>query len=82
MGELIDSVMLAFHEFDAMNFGWITLLMPCFDNVITCHGDNDYAIQHVGKEKRLCDGTLPNFLIPSDESLEVFDMMEGAAWEC
>ena len=74
--------MLAFHEFDVMTFnsGWITL-MTCFDNVITCHdGDNDYAIQHIGKEKRLCNGTLPNFLtIPSDKSLEVFDMMEGAA---
>ena len=40
---------------------------------------HDYAIQHTGKEKRLRDGMLPNFLIPSDESLEVFDMMEGAA---
>jgi hypothetical protein len=63
-----------------LNFGWITLML-CFDkNVITHHGDNDYAILHMGKEKRLCDsGTLANFLIPSDESLEVFDMMEGAA---
>ena len=78
--DVVDSVMLAFNEFDAMtlNFGWITL-MTCFDDVITCHGDNDYAIQHIGKEKRLRDGTLPDFLIPSDEALEVFDMMEGAA---
>ena len=53
--------------------------MTCFDDVITCHGDNDYAIQHIRKEKRLRNGTLPDFLIPSDESLEVFDMMEGAA---
>ena len=30
--------MLAFDEFDVMtlNFEWITL-MPCFDDVITCH---------------------------------------------
>ena len=35
----------------------------------------------LGKEKRPCNNmTLPNFLIPSDESLEVHDdMMEGAA---
>ena len=44
---------------------------------ITCHGDNDYAILHMQKEKRLCDGTLPNLRIPSDEALEVFDMMGG-----
>ena len=46
--KLIESVMLAFHDFDAItfNFGWITL-MTCFDEVITCHGHNDYAIQHM-----------------------------------
>jgi hypothetical protein len=27
------------------------------------------------KEKRLCNGTLPNLLIPSDDALEVFDLM-------
>jgi len=61
-----------------LNFGWLTL-MSCFDDVINCHGDNDYAILvHMQKEKRLRDGTLPNLLIPSDEALEVFDMMGGA----
>jgi hypothetical protein len=73
--------MLALHEFDAMtlNFGWITL-MSWFDDVLPCHGDNDYAILHMGKEKRLCNnGTLSNFLVSSDESSEVYDMMEGAA---
>jgi hypothetical protein len=78
--QLIEKVLLAFDEFDPMklNFGWLTL-MSCFDDVINCHGDNDYAILvHMQKEKRLCDGTLPNLLIPSDEALEVFDMMGGA----
>jgi hypothetical protein len=28
----------------------------------------------MGKEKRLYDDTLLNFLIPSDESLEVYDV--------
>jgi hypothetical protein len=46
--------------------------------VINCHGDNDYAILHMQKEKRLCRGTLLNLLIPSDDALEVFDMMGGA----
>jgi hypothetical protein len=38
------------------------------------------SYMHMGKEKkRLRDGTLPNFLTPSDEAVEVYDMMEGAA---
>jgi hypothetical protein len=74
--QLMDTVLLALDEvhFVKLNFGWLTL-MSCFDDVINCHGDNDYAILHMQKEKRLCDGTLPNLLIPSDVALEVFDMM-------
>ena len=51
--ELLDSVMLAFHEFDAMtlNFGSITLMTWCFDNVITCHGDYDY-ISNISERRR------------------------------
>ncbi len=80
MDQLIDTVLLAFDEFDPMtklNFGWLTL-MSCFDNMIQCHGDNDFAILHMQKEKRHCNGTLPNLPIPSDEALEVFDIMGGA----
>ncbi len=74
--QLFEKVLLAFDEFDPMtlNFGWLTL-MSCFDDVINCNGDNDYAILHMQKETRLRDGTLPNLLSPSDEALEVFDMM-------
>ncbi len=40
--QLIEKVLLAFDEFDPMklNFGWLTL-MSCFDDVISCHVDND-----------------------------------------
>ena len=79
--KLIDTVLLAFDEFDPvkLNFGWLTFL-SCFDNVINCRGDNDYPFLHTQKEKRICNGTLPNLLFPSDKVLEVFDMMasEGA----
>jgi hypothetical protein len=70
--QLIDTALLAFDEFDPMklNFGWLTL-MSCFDDVIDCHGDNDVAILHMQKEKRLCHVTLLNLLIPSDDALEV-----------
>ena len=51
-------------------------LMWCFDDVITCHGDqnDDSIILHMGKEKKiLCDGTLPNFFTRSDEAVEVYE---------
>ena len=49
--------------------------MSCFNDVITCchgyHHDNA-IIRHMGMEmKRLRDGTLPNFLTQSDETVEV-----------
>jgi hypothetical protein len=48
------------------------LLCQC---VITCHGyhhDNAFIMHMLGKEKkRLCNDTLPNFLSPSDEAVEV-----------
>jgi hypothetical protein len=82
MDELIDSMMLAFNDFDAKTLNFrLNTLMSCLDDVITCHGDNDLlSYIWLGKEKRLNNAnTLPNFLIPIDESLEVYDMMEGAA---
>ena len=79
MDELIETVLLAYDEFEPMtlNFGWLTL-MGCYDNVITTHGDNNYELRHMGKDKALRDGTLPEVLIPSDDALELFDMMGGA----
>ena len=44
------------------------------------HGDNNYELRHMGKDKALRDGRLPEILIPSDDALELFDMM-GGAWE-
>jgi hypothetical protein len=59
-----------------VNFGFLTLLC-CVDDVLTSHGDNDYQIRHLGKEAMLRNGTLPKYIDPSDEALEVYDMMEG-----
>ena len=54
-------------------------MIGCYDDVITTHdGDNNYELRHIGKEKALCDGRLPEVLIPSDDALELFDMMGGA----
>ena len=81
MDELIETVLLAFDEFEPtiLNFGWLTL-MGCYDDVITTHGDNNYELRHMGKEKALRGGRLLEVLIPSDDALELFDMM-GGAWE-
>ena len=46
--------------------------------ITTHHGDNNYELRHMGKDKALCNGTLPEVLIPSDEALELFDMIGGA----
>ena len=80
MDELIETVLLiAFDEFEPtiLNFGWLTLI-GCYDDVITTHRDNNYELRHMGKDKALCDGTFPEVLIPSDDALELFDMMGGA----
>ena len=52
--------------------------MSCFDNVITCHGGDhhDYAIILCIWERRRRGFAI---LTPSDEGLEVYNMMEGAA---
>ena len=72
-------MLLAYDEFEPMtlNFGWLTL-MGCYDDVITTLGDNNYELRHMGKDKALHDGALPEVLIPSDDALELFDMMGGA----
>ena len=82
MDELIETVLLAYDDFGPMrltlNFGWFTLI-GCYDDVITTHGDNNYELRpHMEKDKALRDGRLPEVLIPSDDALELFDMMGGA----
>ena len=71
MDELIETVLLAFDEFEPtiLNFGWLTLI-GCYDDVTTTHGDNNYELRHMGKDKALCNGRLPKVLIPSDDTLE------------
>ena len=46
--------------------------------MITTNGDNNYELRHMGEDKVLCNGRLPEVLIPSDDALELFDMMGGA----
>ena len=45
--------------------------------MITSHGDHNYELSHMGKDKSLRDGTRPEALVPSDDALELFDMMCG-----
>ena len=78
---LIETVlMLAFDEFErtTLNFGWLALI-GCYDNMITTYGDNKYEeLRHMGKDKALRNGMLPEVHVPSDDALELFDMVVGA----
>jgi hypothetical protein len=78
--ELIEAVLMAFDEFEptTLNFGWLTLI-GCYDHdLITPLGENNYECRHMGKDKALFNGMLPEVLVPSDDALELFDMMGGA----
>ena len=79
MDELIKSVLLAYDDFEPMtlNFGWLTLI-GCYDDALTTHRDNNHELRHMGKDKALRNGRLLEVLIPSDDALELFDMMGGA----
>ena len=70
MDELIETVLLlAYDDFEPMtlNLGWLTLI-GCYDDVITTHRDNNYELRHMGKDKALRDGRLPEVLIPLDDA--------------
>jgi hypothetical protein len=68
--ELIGMVMKAYEDFQSekINRIWLTY-MSCLNQIIECHGDNDYAIPHLKKTKIGC---LPKTLRVTDIFLETF----------
>jgi hypothetical protein len=46
-------------------------------DVITTHGDNNFELRQMGKDKSLRNGMHPEALDPSDDALELFDMVCG-----
>ena len=71
--ELIEAVREAYNNYPChkINQTWLTL-QCCFNHIITHHGDNNYNIDHIGKEQLERNGNLPN----------VMDVVEDVANIC
>jgi hypothetical protein len=76
--ELIAQVQLAFVTFETrkLDFAFLTL-QHCMDDVLAIHGDNNYTIRHVGKERMLAEGILPVRVPVSVNAMEVYNLLEG-----
>jgi hypothetical protein len=72
--ELIDRVHQAFHSLapESIDANFLTL-QRCLDEIIQCHGSNDYKIPHLGKQKLrvIGGGKLPESLHVSDTAKKV-----------
>ena len=66
--ELIQSVTEASDNYlrRKLNHMWLTL-QSCFNQIILHHGDNDYSIEHISKEKLEWAGQLLDILDVVDE---------------
>ena len=71
--ELIEVVSVAYNKYPhhKINQTWLTL-QCCFNQITTHHGDNDYNIDHIGKEQLERNGNL----------LDIMDVVEDAANIC
>ena len=61
--ELIKAVSDAYDKYpwENINQTWLTL-QCCFNKIVTHHGDNDYHIDHIAKEKLEQNGNLPDVM--------------------
>ena len=61
--ELIEVVSEVYNNYPhhKINQTWLTL-QCCFNQIITHHGDNDYNIDHLGKEQLEQNRNLPNVM--------------------
>ena len=78
INQLVEQVQLAFETFEPrkLDFAFLTL-QHCMDDILAIHGDNNYTIRHVGKERMLADGTLPVRVPVSVNAMEVYNLLEG-----
>jgi hypothetical protein len=69
---LIQQVMQAFRNFEPrkIDFGFLTL-QTVLDDILCCHGGNEFQIAHIGKERLLRNGELPTQLEASGEAAAV-----------
>ena len=68
--ELIHAVSTAYDNYpcDKLNHTWLTL-QSVFNQIILNHGDNDYNIEHLSKEKLEQTGQLPDLLDVVEEAM-------------
>ena len=72
--ELIKAVGEAYENYPKkrINQTWLTL-QCCFNQIITHHGDNDYNIDHISKEKLERNGNLPDVIDVVDDMEDLLD---------
>ena len=73
---LIGQVPRTFDRFDERknDFGFLTL-QCCLDDILICNGGNDYSIQHMGKERMLREGILPDRIEASEAAIHTFNIV-------
>ena len=72
--ELIKAVGEVYENYpkEKINWTWLTL-QCCFNQIISHHGDNDYNIDHISKEKLERNGNLPNVIDVVDDAEDLLD---------
>ena len=67
--DIIECVVKAFWKYPAnkLNRMWLTR-MQVMNKIIECHGDNDYSLPHMNKEKLEREGRLPEHLEVTGEA--------------
>ena len=81
-GEIISMVEAAYAECPAnkINCIWLTL-QSVHNEIIDCHGGNDYKLPHMNKEKLEREGRLPRILDVTNKACEIVEMMGVAPCE-
>ena len=71
---MIKAVSEAYDKYpkDKINRTWLTL-QCCFNQIITRHGDNDYHIDHIVKEKLEQNGNLPDVMDVVEDAEHLLD---------
>jgi hypothetical protein len=74
MDQLVEAVFDAFAELPTkkLNYGFLTL-QGCFNEILDCHGDNNYKLPHMGKARLERLGLLPVSLDVT-ESSKIWDV--------
>jgi hypothetical protein len=76
-GEIIQCVQQAYNAYDKnkINKIWLTL-MGCLNEIIEHHGNNDYQIPHMGKDRLIRLNQQPIAIPVCDLGLELCDGLD------